>query len=507
MAKKRIKPKHEDLLLQYQAKLTGIFEATEVDSCEGLAVRNARKTQLLEDYAGFAMYYFPHYCTGKPAKFHVNLANTLSKKKKAKLVRKWARSLAKSTNAVIMIPIWLMLRGELKFMVVASATEDSAIGLLSDLQAELEANQRLIHDFGEFQKLGSWELGDFRTKNNVRFKAIGRRQSPRGLRSKQNRPDYIVCDDLDDDELVKNEKRVKLAYKWAMSALFGSFSVKGGRFLFMGNLISKTSILQMACDNPKFEVEQINLLDENGNPSWDYYTLEDCNDMIDTMGFILAQREYFHNPVVEGTIFKDEYFQYKKRLPLQTYESIICYTDPSFTSNAKSDHKATILLGKWKHEYHLLKGYTGIVPISTMVDWWYDIIKFVNGEANVEYWMEENMLQFLIMHEVDAESKNRAFPLPIRGDKRKKPDKFGRIVAMSPIFEKGYFFISITEKDNHHIKNIISQFTLIEKGSSAPDDAPDATEGAMFILNSNAIAPHHKPIVINRKPENSKYRF
>jgi len=507
MAKfKRIKPKYENQLLQYQAKLAEIQEATEVDSSEGLAVRNARKARVLDSYTEFALHYFPHYCTGRPAWFHVKLAQELSTKKKAKLVRKWARSMAKSTNCAIIIPIWLMLRGELKFMVLASATEDSAIGLLGDLQAELEGNQRLIHDFGEFQKLGAWELGDFRTKHGVRFKAIGRRQSPRGLRSKQHRPDYILCDDLDDDELVKNPKLVSLAYKWAMSALFGSFSVKGGRFLFVGNLISKTSILQMACDNKKFETEQVDLIDEQGNPSWDYYSLDECNDMIDTMGYVMSQREYFHNPIEQGTVYKSEYFQYKKRLPFKDYEAIVCYTDPSFKSGTKNDFKATVLIGKWRHEYHLLLCRLEQTTVTKMVDWHYEIMDYIKGEGNVDYYMEANFIQDMLLQNFDDEAKKRGLAVPIRGDKRAKPDKYGRIESMSPIFEKGYFFISVTQKECPHVERLIGQFCSMEKGSKTPDDGPDAVEGAIHILNQKTKS-NQMPIVIQRNNSSSKYRY
>ena len=108
-------------------------------------------------------------------------------------------------------------------MVLASANNENAIKLLGDLQAELEANQILIDDFGDFVSHGAWELGDFTTKQGTRFKAIGRGQSPRGLRNRQYRPDFILGDDMDDDKLVKNEKLVRQAYEWLFGALYGAF--------------------------------------------------------------------------------------------------------------------------------------------------------------------------------------------------------------------------------------------------------------------------------------------
>ncbi len=77
----------------------------------------------------------------------------------------------------------------------------------------------------------------------MKFLACGRGQSPRGLRDREARPDYIVIDDLDDDELCSNEKRVHDLTDWVKEALFGSLDVGRGRFIMVGNLISKNSVL------------------------------------------------------------------------------------------------------------------------------------------------------------------------------------------------------------------------------------------------------------------------
>lgn len=500
-----IKSQFQKLLLEFQRKVKTIQEATHVDKLESIGKRKKRKKALLKDYAAFCKYYFPHYCTGEPAPFHIELANELAENKVGFWVKRWARSLAKTTNAALMTPIWLMLRGDMKFTVLVSNTEASAIGLLSAIQAELEGNQRLIHDFGEFKRLGSWGLGDFKTKQGVRFKALGRRQSPRGLKNGQFRPDLILLDDVDDDELIKNPSRVKLSHQWALTALFGCFSAKGGRFLALGNLIANLSVLGLLAQNPKAEVSTVNLLDDDGNPSWSYYNKEECLNMIETMGYLMAQREYFNNPIEEGTIYKKDYFQYKKRLPFKDYDALVCYTDPSFKSTSKNDYKATVLVGKWRHEYHILKAFVEQTTVQKMVDWHYEIMDFVNGEGNVFYYMEANFIQDMLLNNFDDEAKKRKLAVPILGDKRKKPNKFGRLEAMSPYFEKGYVFIGVTQKENPHMERLIGQFTSLEKGSKAPDDGPDAVEGAIFMLNQKTSGQDETTIIHTTR--HSKYRY
>lgn len=69
----------------------------------------------------------------------------------------WPRGHAKSTHMDIFTPLWLMFQTKrlINFMVVVGKSEDSAIRLLGDIQAELEYNQRIISDFGTQKTLAT----------------------------------------------------------------------------------------------------------------------------------------------------------------------------------------------------------------------------------------------------------------------------------------------------------------------------------------------------------------
>lgn len=507
---KKIAQKYQLLLEEFQKKVEATRRATElrVPVNETAIEKKKRIAHLLSDYNAFSQFYFPHYCKSPSAKFHIRLAETLRNNKLCKLVRKWARGHSKSVNACMIAPIWLMLLGELKFMVLVSNTEDNAIGLLNCLQAELTENQLLINDFGDFVGK-NWEVGDFTTAKKVRFKALGRGQSPRGLRNGADRPDYIAVDDLDDDKLVQNPVLVQRAYDWCLGALYGCFPFENvGRFVFLGNLISKNSVLQKVCDNPSFEVEQINLLDENGVPSWIENTelQKVAQQRIEDMGFRLSQREYFNNPITEGTVYKKDWFQYKLPMELNQYQAIVAYTDPSFKSKGTNDYKATVVIGKNGGEYHILKAFVRQTTVAKMVDWHYDIWDWADGKAAIQYWMEANFTQDLLLSDFDKAAKEKGFPIGIRGDLRAKPDKFARIEAMSAIFERGHVFINTEEKDSPDMVRLVEQFLLLERGSRAPDDAPDAVEGAIYLLNKihREMEP---PIFIDNEQHKKSYRY
>ena len=56
-------------------------------------------------------------------------------------------------------------------MVIVGKSEESAIRLLGDIQAELQYNKRIIADFGKQMSMGSWTEGEFNTKDGVYFLA------------------------------------------------------------------------------------------------------------------------------------------------------------------------------------------------------------------------------------------------------------------------------------------------------------------------------------------------
>ena len=165
--------------------------ATTIGRGETNAQRDQRIRRVRADYGAFVDYYFPHYTmnpqTGAQtpcAPFHIKAAKEVKANKNLRAVYKWHRGAAKSTHLDIFIPLWLKCQEqrEINLMVLVGKSEDNANTLLADIQAELQYNQRYINDFGEQYNSGSWEDGQFVTKDGTAFFARGRGQSPRGLR-------------------------------------------------------------------------------------------------------------------------------------------------------------------------------------------------------------------------------------------------------------------------------------------------------------------------------------
>lgn len=482
---------------------------TALMAAETPAARDKRRRRLLDNYAAFCEYYFPHYLTLRDkvtgevirtihnAPFHNEAARKVRSTPNLKAVFQWPRGHAKSTHFDIFMPLWLMFQPKrlINFMVIVGKSEDSAIRLLGDIRAELEHNQRIIADFGRQRGSASWQDGEFKAANGVKFLACGRGQSPRGLRDRESRPDYIVIDDLDDDELCRNEKRVHDLTDWVKEALFGSLDVGRGRFIMVGNLISKNSVLFNITKTPGVFVSVIKAVDRNGEPVWrGKWTKEEAREYRDFVGYRAWEKEMMHNPIVDGTIFRSEWIRFKKMPKLSKYEMLVCYTDPSFKSTTSNDYKASRLWGKIGNELHLIDCYVRQDTVSGMVRWLYNLYESLPEGVAVRFFMEANFMQDIILDEFTTEGNIRGYQLPLLPDKRKKPEKIQRIEAISPLWERGFVFYNEALKDSPDMQVGIEQTLALERGSRVHDDAPDADEGAIWYLQRNTRQENFKPM-------------
>lgn len=508
-----ISSKQKQALERWKRLTENIQNLSTVNATETKAQQLARVERARKDYAYFVEYYFPHYCTDRDtgkvipsARHHIDAARKIIRNKTLKAVFKWARGQAKSTHMDVMIPMWLMCqrKREINVMVLVGKSEDSAQTLLGDIQAELQYNKRYIHDFGTKYNAGNWQEGEFVTSDGVAFFARGRGQSPRGLRYRNKRPDYIVIDDLDDDELCENDARVRKITEWVKEALFGAFGAEGGRFIMVGNLIGKNSVLANIAASKGVEVSQVNVLDKNGKSAWpEYWTEERIREKREFMGYRAFEKEYMNNPIKEGSVFRKDWIRWGRMLPLDKYEMIVAYCDPSFKGSTQNDYKAIKVWGKTGTELHHLFAFVRQCSVGEMVRWFYDLHERMPEGVICNYYIEANFLQDILLDEFDAEGRLRGYQLPIQADRRKKPDKFARIEAVSPLWERGFVKYNEKMKDDPDMLAGIEQTLSIEKGSRTHDDAPDADEGAIYILQKHTRKREYQPSIgFRRSPKN-----
>lgn len=489
---------------RWKALCETVQQATPVDTAETPRKRLARIRRLQADYAAFVDYYFPHYTanpeTGRHtpcAPFHVKAANMVLERRNLKAAFMWHRGAAKSTHLDIFIPLWLKCQPsrQINVMVLVGKSEDNACTLLADIQAELQFNQRYIHDFGRQYNSGSWEEGEFVTADDTAFFARGRGQSPRGLRYRSHRPDYIVMDDLDDDELCANPARVARLTDWVKEALFGALDGGRGRFIMAGNLIAKNSVLANFCATDGVYVSRVDIWDRDGNVSWAAkWTPEEVRAIERFQGYRSFQKEYMNNPITAGAVFRNDWIRWGKLPDLKKFDRLVLYVDPSFKGTTKNDYKAAKLWGKIGSQLWHIKAFVRQCTVAEMVRWLYDLYEWsVEQGVAVRWYMEAGFVQDTLLDEFRREGDLRGYQLPISADKRKKPDKFQRIEAVSPLWERGFVTYNEQERNDPYMKAGIEQTLAFEKGTRGHDDAPDADEGAIWFLQRDTRVSSFTP--------------
>lgn len=448
----------------------------------------------------FCNYYFPHYISCEFAWFHKRAANKLSVSQNKITVAEWPRGHAKSVFFNVFMPLWLLSRGELEGMILVSETEDKACTLLGDIQAEFTSNTRLIADFGPQSCSGAWSDGKFVTASGVGFWAFGVGQNPAGTRKAQRRPNYITVDDADSRKTAKNQELTKERVEWVRGELLGCVvGNKHWRMVIANNRVAKNGltahmvgdvteadpinpdiihIKAYAFEDPK--THKLLMPENGGKPAWPQrFTTEELQQLIKSFTWRPAMRNFFHQDIADGNIFKPEHIEWVKPLKPHQYQNLLSYTDPSFKGSKNNDFKARILMGLAGPKIHILGVWCRQASIGAMIDSNYEMHE--QWERVPIHWMEANFLQSIILDEYAKGYETHGYHLPIKADKRPKEDKHQRIETLSALFERGVIQFSEKLQGTPDCNVLLDQLFAFPNG--AHDDGPDAMEGGVWFLN------------------------
>lgn len=170
------------------------------------------------------------------------------------------RKHAKSTAVTLSYLLASVLFRESQFVILVSDTETQASLFLGDIKAELMENEDIISLFGikRFNKLSETDIiVEFDDGKKFRIIAKGAEQKLRGLKWNNKRPDLILCDDLENDEIVMNKERREKFKRWFFGALLPCKS-SDGKIVIVGTILHMDSFLEnlMPHTTSKFTVQE-----------------------------------------------------------------------------------------------------------------------------------------------------------------------------------------------------------------------------------------------------------
>ena len=162
------------------------------------------------------------------------------------------RGHAKSTAGTIAYTLSMVLFRNAKYVVIVSDTETQAIMFVNAIKQELQDNP----DIGPFFLLKQDDKGvkfakdtesdvivEFQDGHQCRIVAKGAEGSLRGMLWDGTRPDLIIMDDMENDELVMNKDRREKLSRWVYAALIPLLR-PGGKIRYWGTILHINSFLE-----------------------------------------------------------------------------------------------------------------------------------------------------------------------------------------------------------------------------------------------------------------------
>lgn len=184
------------------------------------------------------------------------------------------RGHAKSTAITLSYVMATLLFRQKKFCLLISDTEGQAVMFLNDIKQHLESNENLRALFnvkGFIKSTESDLICEMSDGHKFRIIAKGSEQKVRGTKWDNLRPDLIVGDDLENDEIVMNQERRDKFKRWFFGALLPCRSHNGivrivGTILHMDSMLNRLMPQSWGKNTRK---EGLKTFDINPKKAWD----------------------------------------------------------------------------------------------------------------------------------------------------------------------------------------------------------------------------------------------
>jgi len=190
--------------------------------------------------------------------FHKEIWGKLTDEEKERVLLAIPRDHAKTTLAKLVV-VWYWLFTSHRFAVYLSNTAPIAKGACRDIMGYL-SHPNFVTVFGKVEILksddgqGLWIFNLVMANGQMKrcmLRAIGQGQQMRGINIDNVRPDIAVIDDVEDNENTESEGQQKKLDRWMFGPFLKALARKR-KILWLGNMLTKTSLLARLSRNPKW---------------------------------------------------------------------------------------------------------------------------------------------------------------------------------------------------------------------------------------------------------------
>lgn len=474
----------------YQEILDFICAGVPVFGDDDPVKKRERIARAKTDKLYFAKEYFPHYCEDEFSPMHSEMFRLASVTGIGVLMYGY-RGSAKSSIVSLIDVVHKICYRTRRFIGFISASEDNAAEYTIPIKAELEANPRIINDFGELRGTSKWRDTDFVTKNGVRVLGIGPKMSPKGRKNVQFRFDHIIIEDIESRTSPNSARVVKKIVNFLLKDAYKATNPKLFSFIFLGNYFSKKSILHKLLNHNdcKHWVKKgfAALVDDGKGSlvsSWPgrfptKQLLDDLEKMPET-----ERVEMMQKPEDEDAYFNPDWFQYYEEDEIPPNLPVVTYVDPAALKGMEHCYKAIIVLAVDAKNMHYYIRHAWLKKTSKwqMVRSHFNLSEEYKSSVDG---IEANGFQSTLKedYEIEENVRNKTLNIKLITNLQSKEVRIG---ALSSVIERG----KIKFKRNHSDQNLlVDQFIDFPDGDK---DGPDAVAGAKGVADRFLLKIKHK---------------
>lgn len=411
------------------------------------------------------------------AGFHKELFELTEESLHKMLVIEAFRGSGKTTIMGTSYSIWSILGiQKKKFVLLIAKTASQAKQYLANIKMELESNKLLRSDLGPFEEFDDeWRAASIvLPKYGARITVASTENSIRGIKHGAHRPDLIICDDLEDLDVVKTQESRDKMYNWLTGDII-PLGDKDTRLIVIGTKLHHDSII-MRLKNAIRDGKMLGIakaypfLDKDKRPLWSekYQTENEVEILRKSVPSEQAwQREYMLNIISDDTqVISREWLKFYDTLPDEIERYVATGVDPAIGTNQENDCTAMVsakVYGRRKR----LKIYVLPQPFNDRVDS-KDIQEKIKERSKTLgnglptfVWIESVGYQKSIIEYLVADG------FPAKEFKPYGSDKRAKLSVVAPYIQSGTILFP-----RHGAETLIEQ--MIGFGTERHDDLVDA---------------------------------
>ncbi len=409
------------------------------------------------------------------------------------------RGLGKSMLIILARDIWKIIKG-MKFTVHVASDIELGNMKVSFIKNQIRLNNRLGRDFPELQIISA-EESKVVLKDKTIILARSIKQGIRGLIHEYLgiRPDEVKGDDIDTESNIGSPRIGKRKLDKIMQEIAGALDPGGDwKIIWAGNLVHPNYAMSQFAEliyaevreeNPDFDpgvqkvisshgktLIRIPLEDSEGNSVWpEQYPTEDLPKLRRQFGPVGYQREMLGRPVIDGNIFKADWFQRYKYPPLaRQIRRVWLYADPAW--GEKGCYKAIISIAYDGSRFYVLHVWVRQTKNTRFFRYYYDAFMELTRKYGARFGaaMEVSYGQSRILEDFDRWAKESGLNPISHRIKRidNRESKNLRIERTETTIETGK--VLFPDGQDTHI--LISQYLTYPDGYI---DGPDALAGCL----------------------------